>query len=244
MTEKRSNKKFFWGIAVAVLLPLSFYFITDHLSKGKVIMPGYYKIERVDTQTVDGSRRLDTIYHQINNLTLTDQFGKPVSLNKDLKGKTLVIDFFFTTCTSTCPRLTSSMKLLQTSFRKDPKKEASLDTIVQFISITVNPGHDSFQVLRSYADSHGVNHDTWTFLTGDKKTIYDFARNELGLTTGPGDGGAEDFIHTDQLILIDRDRFVRGYYSGLNDTSVRKCADDIVLLNMEWKHKKHISGDK
>ena len=237
MAEKRSNKQFFLGLAVAVLLPLSFYLVTNELSKGKIHMPGYHHIEMVDSLAVNGKMERDTTYHRVGDVTLTNQFGQPVSLNNDLKGKLLVIDFFFTSCNATCPQLTKSMKLLQTSFRKDPKKEASLDTIVQFISITVNPERDSFQVLRTYADKYGVNHDTWSFLTGDKKTIYKFARNELGVTTGPGDGGAEDFIHTDQLILIDRDRFVRGYYNGLHDTDVRKCADDIVLLNMERKHK-------
>ena len=149
-----------------------------------------------------------------------------------------MIDFFFSTCPSVCPRLSKNMKQLQTSFRKDTKKEASLDTIVQFISITVNPEHDSFPVLRKYADRFGANHDHWWFLTGSKKTIYDFARNELHLTVGPGDGGADDFIHTEQFALIDKDRYIRGYYNGTNDTSVRKCADDIVLLTMERKHGK------
>ena len=130
------------------------------------------------------------------------------------------------------------MKLLQKSFRKDPKKEASLDTVVQFISITVTPERDSFQALRKYADHNGVNHDNWSFLTGDKKTIYDFARNELNVSTGPGDGGADDFIHTDRFVLIDKDRFIRGYYKGTSDSEARKCADDIVLLTMEWKHVK------
>lgn len=235
MTEKRSNKKFILGIAVAALLPLFCYLVTKTVSdKNRIKMPGYYRIERVDA--ADG--RQDTVYHQVADLTLTNQFGQQVSLNKDYKKKILVIDFFFTTCTSTCPQLTRSMKLLQTSFRKDPKKEASLDTIVQFISITVDPTHDSFQALRTYADHYEVNHDTWTFLTGDKRAIYNYARNELGVTTGPGDGGAEDFIHSEKLVLVDRDRIVRGYYSGLYDTDVRHCADDIVLLNMERKHEK------
>ena len=130
------------------------------------------------------------------------------------------------------------MELLQTSFKKDPRKEASLDTIVQFISITVNPGYDSFQVLRTYADRFNANPDHWWFLTGDKKAIYNFIRNELGVATGPGDGGADDFIHSDRFVLLDKDRYIRGYYDGLNDTDVRKCADDIVLLTLERKHKK------
>lgn len=238
MSEKRSNKKFFLGVAVAVLLPLSFYLVTNELSKGKIQMPRYYRVDSVSTKVVNGKTQNDTIYHKIADLVLTNQLGETVSLNKMLKGKILVFDFFFTSCPSICPKLTKNMLLLQNSFKKDPKKETSLDTVVQFISITVNPERDSFPLLRSYADHYGVNHDNWWFLTGDKRTIYNFARNELGVTTGPGDGGAEDFIHTEKFVLVDKDRFIRGYYNGIRDTDVRKVADDIVLLTMEWKHKK------
>ena len=238
MGEKRSNSKFFIGIAVAVLVPLSCFFVVSELSKKKERrMPRYYGVERTDSVIVNG-KTPDTVFHKVTDLVLVNQFGKKVSINNDLKGKILVIDFFFTTCPSICPRLTTNMKMLQKLFKKDPKKEGSLDTVVQLISITVNPGRDTFGAMRIYADRYGVNHDNWSFLTGDKKTIYDFARNELHLTVGPGDGGADDFIHTEQLTLFDKDRYIRGYYDGLNDTSVIKCADDIVLLTMEWKHGK------
>ncbi len=238
MSEKRSNRTFFLGIVVAVLLPLFFYEVTNVLSKNKVKMPGYYHIDKI-TVSADGKAGNDTLYHKVNDsITLTNQFGQPVALNKELQGKIVVVDFIFTNCASSCPRLTRSMKLLQTSFRKDPKKEARLDTIIRFVTITINPERDSFQVMRAYADKYGADPDNWWFLTGDKRAIYNFARNELGVATGPGDGGAEDFIHSEQLVLIDKDRYIRGYYSGLNDTDVRHCADDIVLLNIEWKHRK------
>jgi protein SCO1/2 len=238
MSKLRSNKKFLMGIAVAVLVPLFCFLVVSKLSEGKSRMPGYYGVERVDKVVKAGKTIDDTVYHQIADLVLTNQLGHTISLNSDLRGKMLVIDFFFTTCPSICPVLTGNMRRLQASYKKDPKKEASLDTVVQFISITVDPTHDSFQVLRTYADKYGVNHDHWWFLTGDKKKIYDFARNELKLTVGPGDGGADDFIHTEKMILIDRDRYIRGYYDGLKDTSVRKCADDIVYLTLERKVKK------
>lgn len=220
------------------MLPISFYLIVDRMSKGKVRMPGHYGIERIDSQAVNGQVKKDTIYRHISDITLTNQVGETVSLNKNLAGKMLVIDFFFTNCPTICPQLSRHMALLQKSFKKDPKKEASLDTIVQFISITVNPERDSFPVLRTYADRYGANPDHWWFLTGDKKAIYNFARNELGVATGPGDGGADDFIHTEKIVLIDKDRYIRGYYNGLNDTDVRKCADDIVLLTLEKQKKK------
>jgi protein SCO1/2 len=201
-------------------------------------MPKYYLIDSIENKQVNGKTVTDTFYHRVGDLVLTNQLGQTVSLNKMLKGKILVFDLFFTGCTATCPKLTANMRLLQKSFKKDPKKEESLDTIVQFISITVNPERDSFPLLRSYADHYHVNPDNWWFLTGDKKTIYNFARHQLGITTGPGDGGADDFIHSDKFVLVDKDRYIRGYFNGTEDTDAQKVADDIVLLTMEWKHKK------
>ena len=238
MSNNKFGYKFILGLAVAVLVPLFCFLVVSRLSKGKSRMPGYYGLERIDSQVQGGKVSYDTVYHQVADVQLINQFGKKVSLNNDLKGKMLVIDFFFTTCPSICPRLTDNMRKLQKSYMKDPKKESSLDTVVQFISITVNPERDSFQVMRAYADRFGANHDHWWFLTGDKKSIYSFARNELKVTVGPGDGGAEDFIHTEKMVLLDRDRLVRGYYDGLKDTSVLRCADDIVYLTLERKPKK------
>jgi protein SCO1 len=235
MSNKRSNKKFFIGIAVALLVPLFCYIVVSQMSKGPSRMPKYYGVERIDS---GAGGKQDTVYHQVSDLVLVNQLGQVVSLNKDLKGKILVIDFFFTTCPSICPRLTTNMAKLQKSYKKDEKKEASLDTVVQFISITVNPERDSFPVMRAYADRFGANHDRWWFLTGDKKAIYNFARNELKVTVGPGDGGVDDFIHTEKIVLIDKDRYVRGYYDGLKDSSANKCADDIVYLTLERKVKK------
>lgn len=230
MTEKKSNKKFFIGIAVAFLLPLSLYLIVDKLSKGKVQLPRYYGIEKTENG--------DTTYRQVADITLVNQVGEKVSLNKDLAGKAVVVNFFFAECTSTCPVLTQSMRNLQAGFKRKPQKESALDKDIHFVSITVMPEHDSFQVLRAYADRNGANPDHWWFVTGDKKAIYEFARKELGLATGAGDGGADDMIHSDKLILLDKERYIRGYYNGTIDTSVRRCADDIVLLTMEKKHKK------
>ncbi|NDC42753.1 MAG: SCO family protein [Chitinophagia bacterium] len=155
-----------------------------------------------------------------------------------MKGKILVLNFIFTHCTTSCPNLSKSMQVLQKGFRRDPKKESTLEDAVQFLSITVDPERDSFPALRAYADRYGANPDHWWFLTGNKKDIYTFIRGELQLAAGPGDGGADDLIHTEKLVLVDQDRFVRGYYDGLNEISVRKCADDIVLLTLEKKKKK------
>jgi protein SCO1/2 len=243
MSNKRSNKRFILGLAVAFLLPLSFYFIAKMLSKDKIHLPDYYGVERVDKKDVNGKIEYDTVYHHINDITLTNQLGQLVSLNKSLAGKILVVSFFFADCPTICPRLNRNIAVLQKAFRKDPKIENGLDDSVHFVSITVNPGRDSFQALRVYADRYGANHDHWWFLTGDKKSIYNFARNELHLAVGPGDGGAEDFIHSEQLVLVDKNRIIRGYYDGLDSIQLRKCADDMVLLTMEKENRKKHRGN-
>ena len=244
MSEKKSTNRFIWGLAVAFLLPLSFYFIAKTLSKDKIFMPGHYGIDRVDSAAADGKVVRDTIYHTTSDLALTNQLGDKITLNETLQGKILVVDFFFANCMGTCPKLSGNMALLQKAFRHNPKMENGLDNSVQFVSITIDPAHDSFPELRKYADRYGANHDHWWFLTGDKKDIYNFARNELKLSVGPGDGGAEDFIHTEKMVLIDAKRNIRGYYDGLDTAQIKKCADDIVLLTMEKEHKRKIPGSK
>ena len=199
-------------------------------------MPRYYVADRVDSTVKDGRKVYDTTFHTVGELSAINQFGDKVSLNKDLPNRILLVDFFFTNCPSICPQLTRNMKLLQKAYRRTPMSEN--DTIVQFISITVNPERDSFPALHDYAKRFGVDMDHWWFITGDKKELYNYARHELHVVAPEGDGGADDFIHTEQMVLIDRDRHIRGYYNGLDSVSLGHCAFDIGRLNMEKKHKK------
>jgi protein SCO1/2 len=127
--------------------------------------------------------------------------------------------------------------MLQKAFRKDPKKEFRIGNEIQFLSISVDPGRDSFPLLRKYADRFDIDHDRWWFLTGDRGLIYNFARKELSVSMQPGDGGAEDFIHTEKIVVLDQEGFIRGFYNGLDTADIRRCADDIVLLTMARKRK-------
>jgi len=242
MSQPKSKNllpKLLIAIAVTSLVPLSFFLIAKLLHKDRLQLPRRYGIEKLISKTVDGKQVVDTEYHHVSDLELINQLGQKISLNKDLKGKILVVDFFFSHCPVVCPKLTNNMKLLLRAFRKDPKREEQLGNQIQFISITVDPERDSFQRLRIYADQYGVDHDHWYMLTGDKKKIYDFARNELMLTVGEGDGGAEDFIHTEKITILDADRCIRGYYAGLDSLEISKCAYDLSLLTMEKKKQTH-----
>ena len=232
MAVKR-NQRFLIGIAVALVLPLSFYIIAKALDKDKLAMPVYYNVDQKipsrDAMKLVRSGALKPVA----DLEGFNQFGDRVSLNKDLPGKMLVVNFIFTACKDACPKLTGQMKTLSHAYRRTPKKRS--DTTVQFVSISVDPSADSPGVLRAYAKAHSVDENHWWFITGDKRRIYDWARTQLHLSVPAGDGGADDFIHSNQIVLLDRERFVRGYYNGLDSADVGRCAYELGLLAMEKK---------
>ena len=210
---------------LAVLLPLGSYWLVKYFGKDAVHLPGkYYVPDSVVTKERNGKLVVDTVWHKVKNIQFTNQLGKKVSLD-DLHGKIIVLDFFFTRCPSICPGLARSMKRLQDSFVKN-------DSIVQFISISIDPEHDSVQQLRKFADRYNINHDTWWLVTGDKKEIYDFALNEIKANVAdPGVDTA--FIHTENFFLLDSNRIVRGFYNGFDTARQETLVRDIPLLMLE-----------
>jgi protein SCO1/2 len=210
---------------LAILVPLTGYLIVDHYGKDVVPIPRYYIPEKVDTVVKDGNTTYDTTFHVVTDISLTNQMGKQVSL-KDLPGKVILVNFFFTSCPSICPKMMANLEKIQEAYIKN-------DTLLQLVSLTVDPERDSSEQLRMYGVKHGINPDNWWLLTGDKKKIYDWARNEVYVSVTQGDGGPDDFIHTEKLILLDKDHHIRGYYDGLDSNAVRKCANDIAVLHLE-----------
>lgn len=228
--KSNRSKKYIIGFAVAFLLPLSFYLIAILKGKDKLSLPKHYRLIALDTVIRDGHRFQDSIFYQVPDITLTNQLGKVVQLNKDLKNKVLVIQFLFTNCSSVCPAITKNMGVLQKAFKKN-------DTLVQLISITVDPARDSVAALRAYAERFHVNHDRWWLLTGDKQAIYTYAKEYLELEIGNGDGGVEDLVHSGKLVVLDEQRVIRGYYKASDPFDLKRCADDVVLIGMEKKRK-------
>src|SRR5690606_9906954 len=141
----------------------------------------------------------------------------------------LVINFFFTNCPTVCPQLSANVKRVVKAF---DKKNTD---IVQFLSISVDP-KDSVPALRAYADKLTTQHDRWWFLTGNRDSIFHFAKNELGLVLDADT--PEEFIHSQQVVLVDTFRNIRGYYDGLDPNSFSKCGDDVVMLKLEKRKKK------
>lgn len=226
------NRRTLAAIGVAVIIPLVSYFIVSRLSTSAVVMPKRYFYDTVVAVTNDGKTTMDTVWHKVKDVRLTNQFGKQVSINEgDWKGKIIIVDFFFTSCPSICPTLTRSMKRIQDDFNKT-------DTVLRFVSYTVDPERDTAAKLKAYGDKYNINHDTWWMLTGDKKTIYDLALQEYKANIAQQEGVDTNFIHTDKIFLLDKDRVVRGWYSGLDSTHLDRLMNDIVLLNLEKDKKK------
>lgn len=209
---------------LAILLPLTGYLLVKYFSKDAVQMPHRYFYDSVAVIEKNGKTTTDTIWHHIKNIRFVNQLGKTVSL-EELKGKILVIDFFFTRCPSICPGLANRMKKLQDSYVKN-------DSIVQFISISVDPEHDSVPQLRKFADRFNINHDTWWMVSGNKKEVYDFALTEMKASLADPNVDTA-FIHTENFFLVDKERIVRGWYNGFDTVKQAKLVQDITLLMLE-----------
>jgi protein SCO1/2 len=228
------NKKAILALMLAIVMPITGYLMVKYYSERDVQMPRRYFFDSVAVTDNNGKETTDTIWHSVRNIQFTNQLGKKVSL-ADLKGKILVIDFFFSHCPTVCPGLAKAMARLQNSFTGEN------DSIVQFISISIDPEHDSVTQLRTFADKYTSNHDSWWFVTGDKKDIYDFALNEMKASVADSNIDTA-FIHTENFFLLDKDRVIRGWYNGFDEEEQRKLVRDIPLLMLE-KDKKRTFGD-
>ncbi|HXB35155.1 MAG TPA: SCO family protein [Puia sp.] len=226
------SKKAWLAICIAVVVPLVFYGIAKTYG---VAMPPRYFADSVVTRIEDGKQISDTIWHKVANIRLVNQLGDTVTLDS-LRGKVILIDFFFTHCASICPILTHNMRHLQDALKSSDKARLASGTdtnFVQLLSLTVDPVHDSAPVLKRYADRYGVNSDLWWMLTGPKKTIYDFALQELKLGLQDSVSVDSNFVHTDYVALLDKDRVIRGYYHGTDTNALKRLSDDMVFIMLE-----------
>lgn len=179
--------------------------------------PSDFNPELVDVSLLNTSEN-----HTVADFELINQNGQPIT-QEDYKDKIYVADFFFTSCPSICPVMTNNMVVLQKKFLKNDE--------VMFLSLSVTPIIDSIPVLRKYATDKGVIDSKWNVTTGDKKHIYELARKSYFAVVEQGDGGAQDFIHTPNFILVDKQKRIRGIYDGTNDTEINRLIDDIKILS-------------
>jgi len=187
-----------------------------------------YNPADVNPSLVDVSLKHITKDHTISNFELTNQNGETIT-NKNYKDKIYVADFFFTRCTNICIAMVYNMSELQEYYKND------ID--IMFLSHSVTPVIDSVSVLKTYAENKGVIDGKWNVTTGSKKHIYELARKSYFAVLEDGDGGENDFIHTEQFVLVDKERRLRGYYDGTEKKDMEKLKKDIALLKEEYTNK-------
>ena len=200
-----------WGV-ISVSL---FYSILKPVERLPIYQPASVNSELVDTTIVHKIN-----YHKISDFSLINQNGETVTQSK-YDNKIYVADFFFTTCQSICPIMTKNMKDIQDKLIKDSE--------VLLLSHTVFPEIDSVEVLKKYAIENQVIDSKWDLVTGDKKEIYDLARKSY-LAAKDNTFGEYEMIHTENFVLIDKKKQIRGFYDGTNKEEIDRLYKDIKIL--------------
>ncbi|MGB5497895.1 MAG: SCO family protein [Maribacter sp.] len=184
-----------------------------------------YQPSMVNAELVDSTLQHVKKYHTIADFSLTNQNGKTIT-QSDYKGKIYIADFFFTTCPTICPIMTKNMAGIQ--------KRIIDDDDVFLLSHSVTPEIDSVAQLKKYALEKGVDDAKWNLVTGDKKQIYQLARKSYLAVKSDGDGGPFDMIHTENFILVDKERRIRGFYDGTKNGEIEKLMEDLDILKASY----------
>lgn len=226
------NKKAVYGIILALLIPLAGYILLKQATDRNVVMPRHYIPDSIITKTKNGKQYEDTIWHRLPDFNFTNQLGNKVSW-KDLEGKIVVADFFFTHCPTICPGMTLNMKKLQVGIKNNQRSGDREADFIHFLSFSIDPERDSVKQLKKWADRFQLDPQNWWLLTGNRNEIYDLSINHMKLMVQDGGPVDSSFLHTDYFVLIDRNRNIRGYYHGLDTAALAKLSEDIVLLTLE-----------
>jgi len=208
-------------VSIAFVASIIGYFISVNKTKTLPIINPVDVIEEM----VDTSMLRIGYGHTIGDFSFLDQNGNTIS-QVDLENKIYVVEYFFTTCATICPKMNIQMQRVQKAFKgnKDFK----------ILSFTVNPEVDTVEQMKRYALSHEANDSQWYFLTGTKKDLYQLARTSFFIlkqaeAQNLGDADS-DFIHTNNFVLVDRKKRIRGYYDGTSQKEVNQLIKDIELL--------------
>mgnify|MGYP002870804221 CR=1 FL=1 len=207
-----------------ICIPISYYYtLESNQKKLPIVNPS----ELVD-DVVDPELRNKSMGHTIQEFRFLNQNNRYVD-SRELEGKIWIVEYFFATCPSICPIMNAELQRVQDAFKNDDQ--------IKILSFTVNPENDSVSVLKKYAQDHNAIDNKWHFFTGDKKELYQLARQSFFLlkpaeTANVGDAGG-DFIHTNNFVLIDAKKRIRGYYDGTNPREVNELISDIQILKSE-----------
>lgn len=208
-----------------LLFPTLLYFFLATGKHNFISLPIYGEKEAV-TKIVDGKEVVDTIYHTIPDFKFVNQNGDTIT-KKDVEGKIYVANYFFATCPTICPKMAVNLKYVQDRFINTP------DFLI--ISHTVNPEHDSVAVLAEYAKTVHANNQRWFFVTGNKEELYRLALEGYLLNAAEDVLAPGGFLHSEQVVLVDKEGRIRGFYDGTNLSDIKKnLIDDIKLLMADY----------
>lgn len=213
----------FLGLVLLLLSGVIIYLFYNAL-KPKKLLP-VYSPAMVNSELVPEEIQHIRKYHTIADFSLTNQNGEIIT-EAAYEGKIYIADFFFTTCPTICPIMTKNMVDIQELIMDDPD--------VLLLSHTVTPQIDSVAQLKKYALEKGVNDTKWNLVTGDKKAIYDLARKSYLAVKTDGDGGPFDMIHTENFILVDKEKRIRGFYDGTKKESITELLEDLEILKTSY----------
>ncbi len=218
---KRYGLLIVFFIVFSVVAISSFNYVQTQEKKLPIYSPSM-----VSDELVEEELRYVKKYHRISDFSLLNQNGNNVT-QEDYKNKIYVADFFFTTCPDICPIMTGNMLYLQENLK---------DTNVMLASFSVTPKIDTVEVLKEYSTLKGVDDSRWNLMTGNKKQIYDLARKSYLVAKAIPDVKNHGMIHTENFVLVDRDKRIRGYYDGTNIEDMDKLLDDIQILIKSYEN--------
>jgi len=228
-----NRKRNIIAVSVALVVPIVLYLfvpkLLDSLNLSRNVNRGiqpphkmYFLKAEEATDLVSREKYTDSLYHVVPNYKFQTQNGDSLSLDS-LRGYMYVANFFFATCPGICPKLSNSMERIQSTFINDVQ--------VKLVSITVDPSRDSLPQLRAYANAHSTIPGKWYFLRGSQEQVSELAAKGLYITAKPDDDGIpESFVHSEKLVLIDKDGNIRNYYSGIDSLSVNRLMADMILI--------------
>lgn len=217
--------KFKFVAVVLFVLSIIIISIIYQIMKPRKVLP-VFQPAFVNIELVDSTMQHVKKYHTIADFSLTNQNGKTIT-QEDYKNKIYVADFFFTTCQTICPLMTDNMAIIQEKFKND--------TDIMLLSHSVTPVIDSVAQLKKYALEKGVNDAKWNLVTGSKKHIYELARKSYLAVKEDGNGDEYDMIHTENFILIDTQKRIRGFYDGTKLEEMEQLIKDIETLKKTLK---------
>lgn len=216
----RRFKKLAWVLLGLSVVIISLFYTALNPKK---VLP-VYQPAMVTPELVDESIQYVKKFHTIAPFSMTNQNGETIT-EGDYENNIYVADFFFTTCPSICPIMTKNMAALQESLSEYSQ--------VKLLSFSVTPAIDSVAQLKRYAIKNNIDDSRWNLVTGDKKEIYALARKSYLVVKDDGDGGPYDMIHTENFVLVDAQKRIRGYYDGTQATAMDTLLEDIKILVAE-----------